>query len=63
MSLIPRLPVGFHADVLLVLAKVLHLARRPEEAVPLIREAIGLLDLKGNVVTAAKARTALEGLR
>jgi hypothetical protein len=48
--------VGFHANALLVLAEVLRLADRSDEVAPLADKAIALFDLKGNVVSAAKAR-------
>jgi hypothetical protein len=50
--------LGFHANALLVLAEVLRLADRWDEVAPLVDEAIGHFDLKGNVVAAAKARAA-----
>ena len=52
--------LGIHANSLLVLAEILRLADRSEEAVPLVDEAIALFDLKGNVVSAARARALLE---
>jgi tetratricopeptide (TPR) repeat protein len=48
--------LGFHANALLVLAEVLRLADRSDEVAPLADKAIALFDLKGNVVSAAKAR-------
>ena len=55
--------VGLHANALLVLAEILRLADRSEEADPLIAEAVALFDRKGNVVSAAKARAILAELR
>ncbi|MDX6539367.1 MAG: hypothetical protein QOI71_977, partial [Gaiellales bacterium] len=52
--------VGLHANALLDLAEVLHIAGRPDEATPLVGEAIALFDLKGNRASAAKARAVLE---
>jgi class 3 adenylate cyclase/tetratricopeptide (TPR) repeat protein len=51
--------LGFHADALLVLAEVLRLAGRPEEAATALEEAVALYERKGNVVSACKARTLL----
>ena len=56
-----RIPWVIHANALLVLAEILRLRPgRSEEAVPLVDEAIALFDLKGNVVSAARARALLE---
>ena len=55
--------LGFHADALVALAEVLRLAGRPTEAATALEEAVGLFDLKGNVISAAKARAALGELR
>jgi hypothetical protein len=52
--------LGFHADALVVLAGVLRLSARPEEAAGALEEAIGLHERKGDVGLAAKARTLLE---
>jgi hypothetical protein len=52
--------LGFHADALLVLAEVLRLAGRPAEATPAVEEALALYELKGNLVSAAKAQALLE---
>jgi len=52
----------YHAGALLVLAEVVRLAGRPAEAVAALEEAARLFDLKGNVVSAAKARTLLAEL-
>jgi tetratricopeptide (TPR) repeat protein len=54
--------LGFHADALLVLAEVLRLAGRPAEVVNALEEAVGLYERKGNVVSAAKARSLLAEL-
>ena len=52
--------LDYHADALLVLAEVLRLAGRPEEAASALEEAVALYERKGNVVSAAKARALLE---
>jgi class 3 adenylate cyclase/tetratricopeptide (TPR) repeat protein len=52
-----------HAWTLLALADVLAIGRRPAEAIPIIEEAWGLYDRKGNLVMAEKARTLLAELR
>lgn len=52
--------VGVHANALLVLAEVLRLAGRHTEAAPLVDEAIALFELKGNVISAARARAVLD---
>ena len=52
--------VAVHANALLVLAEILRLAGRPEAAAPLVGEALALFDLKGNLVSAARARAVLE---
>jgi ATP/maltotriose-dependent transcriptional regulator MalT len=49
-------------EALLALAEVLHLAHRPVEAGNAIREALGLFDEKGNVVTASRAKDLLATL-
>ena len=54
--------LGYHAEALLVLAEVLRLVGRPADAVTALEEAAGVFDLKGNVVSAAKARAVLEEL-
>ena len=51
--------VDVHANALLVLAEVLRLAGRHTEAAPPVKEAIALFELKGNVVSAARARAVL----
>ncbi|MGH3034776.1 MAG: hypothetical protein ACRDON_09520, partial [Gaiellaceae bacterium] len=51
--------VLFHADVLLDLAEVLRLAGRPDEADAARGEAASLLERKGNIVAARKARAPL----
>ena len=55
--------LNFHADALLVLAEVLQLAGKPEEAAPALEEAVALYGRKGNVVSGAKAATLLGQLR
>ena len=50
-------------DALLDLAEVLDLAQRPDEAAPVIAEAIHLYEQKGNIVAAEKAEQLLVGLR
>jgi class 3 adenylate cyclase/tetratricopeptide (TPR) repeat protein len=52
-----------HAWTLLALADVLAIGGRPAEAIPIIEEAWGLYDRKGNLVMAEKARTLLAELR
>ena len=52
--------LGIHANALLVLAEILRLAGRSKEAAPLVDEAVALFNLKGNVVSAARARALLE---
>ena len=54
--------LNLHADALLVLAEVLRLAGRAGEAAAALEEAIELYERKGNVVSAAKARAALDDL-
>ncbi len=48
--------LGYHADALVVLAEVLHLADRPGEAVGPLEQAARHFNAKGNVVMAAKAQ-------
>ena len=55
--------IDFHGDALMALAEVLCLAERPSEAVPVIEEALHLFELKGNVVSARKARALLGELQ
>jgi tetratricopeptide (TPR) repeat protein len=55
--------LGFHADALVVLAEVLQLAGKPEEAASALEEAVVLYERKGNVVSADSARALLEELR
>jgi DNA-binding SARP family transcriptional activator/class 3 adenylate cyclase/tetratricopeptide (TPR) repeat protein len=52
-----------HGDALLDLAEVRELAGRPDEALPALEQALALFEQKGNVVSAARARSALERLR
>jgi tetratricopeptide (TPR) repeat protein len=47
---------------LLDLAEVLQLTGRPEEAIPVLREALDAFERKGNVVMAKRARALLEEL-
>jgi tetratricopeptide (TPR) repeat protein len=54
--------LNFHADALVVLAEVLHLAGKPEEAAAACEKAVALYEHKGNVVSAAKARATLADL-
>jgi tetratricopeptide (TPR) repeat protein len=49
-----------HGDALMTLGDVLRLAGRADESVPLVEQAIRLYEQKGNVVSAAHARAALE---
>ena len=55
--------IDLRGDALLALAEVLRIAKRPDEPVPLIEEAIRLYEQKGNVVSARKARSLLDELR
>ena len=48
-----------HGDALVDLAKILELGSRPEEAGHSLQEAIRLYELKGNTVSARKARALL----
>ena len=48
--------VVLHADVLLDLAEVLELARRPQEAREATAEAVSIYERKGNVAAARRAR-------
>jgi class 3 adenylate cyclase/tetratricopeptide (TPR) repeat protein len=50
-------------DALIDLAEVLDLAKRPDEAAPIIAEAIHHYEQKGNIVAAAKAEQRLAELR
>jgi class 3 adenylate cyclase/tetratricopeptide (TPR) repeat protein len=50
-------------DALLDLAEVLELAERPDEAAPLLAEALHLYQQKGNIVAAEKAEQLLAELR
>jgi tetratricopeptide (TPR) repeat protein len=49
-----------HGDALMILGDVLRLAGRADEAVPVVENALRLYEQKGNVVSAANARAALE---
>ena len=55
--------VEVRGDVLMDMAEVMELSGRPAEAAPYIREALRLYERKGNVVSAARARSLLEGNR
>jgi len=52
-----------HAEALMDLAEILRLAGRPEEAVPVLKEALRLHNLKGNVVSATRVCALLDELR
>jgi predicted ATPase/class 3 adenylate cyclase len=52
--------LDFRAGALLDLAEVRGLCGRPEEATPLIEEALGFFEQKGNVVAAQNVRALLE---
>jgi tetratricopeptide (TPR) repeat protein len=54
--------INLRADALIALAEVLRIAERPEEAVPLIEEALRLYKQKGNVVSAGRARSLIAEL-
>jgi tetratricopeptide (TPR) repeat protein len=49
-----------HGDALMSLAEVLQLADRPQEAVTALERAVQLYEQKGNIVSAARARSQLE---
>jgi tetratricopeptide (TPR) repeat protein len=55
--------LNLRGDALLDLAEVLDLAERLDEAAPVIAEALGLYEQKGNVVSAGKAHELLAELR
>jgi class 3 adenylate cyclase/tetratricopeptide (TPR) repeat protein len=50
-------------SVLLDLAEVLRIAGRPQEAVPVARQALSLYDLRGDVVSAARSRGLIDQLQ
>jgi hypothetical protein len=52
--------LNWHADVLLDLAEVLRTAGKEEDAQAAVKEALTLYEQKGNVVSAAQARSLLE---
>ncbi|MGZ4414456.1 MAG: AAA family ATPase [Gaiellaceae bacterium] len=52
--------LNVHGDALMDLAEVLRLARRSKEAARALEEAVRLYEQKGNIVSAAKARSLLE---
>jgi DNA-binding SARP family transcriptional activator len=49
--------LGFHADALCGLADIHRLRARPEDAIAVLGEAIGLYDRKGNLVRSSEARS------
>jgi tetratricopeptide (TPR) repeat protein len=51
--------VNRHAETLLALSEVLHIAGRQEEAFAVVREALRLYEAKGNLVSAKRARALL----
>jgi ATP/maltotriose-dependent transcriptional regulator MalT len=51
-----------HGDTLMALAEVLGLAARPREAATALEQAIQLYEQKGNVASAARARSELEAI-
>jgi tetratricopeptide (TPR) repeat protein len=51
-----------HGDALMDLAEVLYLATRPEQAAKALEQAVELYQQKGNVVSAARARSQLEAI-
>jgi DNA-binding SARP family transcriptional activator/class 3 adenylate cyclase len=55
--------LGFHADSLVVLAGVIDLAGRYEEAVAPYEAAVALYERKGNVVSAGRVRAELDALK
>jgi class 3 adenylate cyclase/tetratricopeptide (TPR) repeat protein len=55
--------INLRGDASMALAEVRRIAERPDEAVPLIEEALRLYEQKGNVVSAGKARSLLDELR
>jgi class 3 adenylate cyclase/tetratricopeptide (TPR) repeat protein len=55
--------IDLRGDALMALAEVLRLAERPDEAVPVIEEALRLYEQKGNLVSTGNARSLLDQLR
>ena len=51
-----------HAEALMDLAEILRLASRPEEAAPVLKQALLLHRLKGNVVSATRVSALLDEL-
>jgi DNA-binding SARP family transcriptional activator len=51
-----------HAEGLTDLAEILRVVGRPDEAPPVLEEALRLYEQKGHVVSAARARALLEGM-
>jgi DNA-binding SARP family transcriptional activator len=54
--------LNFHGDALVDLAEILTVSERPDEAADALAEAVRLYERKGNVVSAAKARSFLAEL-
>jgi tetratricopeptide (TPR) repeat protein len=54
--------LDLHGDALMDLAHVLHLVGRNSESAEALREALGLFERKGNLVSARRAREALAEL-
>jgi tetratricopeptide (TPR) repeat protein len=50
-----------HAEALMDLAEILRVVGRPDEAHPVLEQALRLYEQKGNVVSVARARALLEG--
>jgi predicted ATPase/class 3 adenylate cyclase len=55
--------IDLHGDALMALAEVLQLGKRRDEAVPVIQQALRLYEQKGNLISAARARSLLAELR
>ena len=55
--------LSLHGDVLIDLAEILRIDRRPAEAAAAVANAATLYEAKGNVVSAARARVSLQALR
>jgi tetratricopeptide (TPR) repeat protein len=54
--------VNHHAQVRMGLVEVLRLAERPDEAIPVLEQALACYEQKGNVVMAARARALFDEL-